>query len=79
MDMDMDMSRSMCCGFGIADEKIKIDGHNIRIAELRDIIAKHNRMASKGIKPFLSLSQELGIDQATLAKILAIPIVINQS
>ncbi len=59
-----------CCGLGVADETITVDGHTFRIMELKDIIAKHNRMAAKGVRPFLTLRQELGVDQTTVDKIL---------
>lgn len=59
-----------CCGFGIADETLTVDGKTFRVTELRDIIAKHNRLAAKGVKPFLSLHEELGVSQDTVNKIL---------
>jgi len=54
----------------VADEKITVDGKSFRITELIDIITKHNRMAAKGIRPFLQLHQELNIDRSTADKIL---------
>lgn len=59
-----------CCGLGISDTTLTVDGHTFRITVLKDVIEKHKRLSKKGVQPFLRLHQELGVEPVTLNKII---------
>jgi len=62
----MDEMGQHCTSCGQNDQMIMIGTKMFSAKFLAEILAKHNRLLHKGVKPFLSLAQELDVPEDDL-------------